>query len=234
MPVAMRRFRICATSFAQSWRAWIQVPCASRFPAATRKRRWTVAGLSNGCAPGCTGQAAATVLPWTIHRAYLGDWSPVVEGILSGAQERDSAASFGLFFSITCNDDIAFLREADVAPDTEGTFLGDYRVRQQQAACRDWPKVSVPAGDRTPVRTSVPTLFVSGDSDPATPLWFTARVAAGFSNQAEIVVGGQGHTEWSDCVSRNYERLVRSGAVESLESSCEPVPRPPFKTTESD
>ena len=168
-----------------------------------------------------------------IHRAYLGDWSPVVEGILSGAEERDSAASFGLFFSITCNDDIAFLREADVVPDTEGTFLGDYRVRQQQAACRAWPKVSVPTVDRTPIRTSVPTVFVSGDSDPATPLWFTTRVAAGFSKKAEIVVGGQGHTEWSDCINRNYERLVRSGSVESVENSCEPVPRPPFKTTDS-
>jgi len=177
--------------------------------------------------------SSATALPWTIHRAYLGDWSPVVEGILSAAQERDSAASFGLFFSITCNDDITFLREEEVAPETRGTFLGDYRVRQQQAACRDWPKVSEPT-DRTPVRSPVPTLFVSGDSDPATPLWFTARVAAGFSNRAEIVVAGQGHTEWSDCVSQNYERLLRDGTVKNIDNSCEPVARPPFKTTESD
>jgi pimeloyl-ACP methyl ester carboxylesterase len=178
--------------------------------------------------------SSASMLPWVIHRAYLGDWSPVVEGILSGAQERDSAASFGLFFSITCNDDIAFLREADIVPATQGTFLGDYRVRQQQAACRDWPKVSIPPDYRTPVVSSVPTLFVSGDSDPATPLWFTTRVATGFSNRTEIVVGGQGHTEWSDCISRNYERLVRDGTAKNIENSCAPVARPRFKTTASD
>ncbi len=178
--------------------------------------------------------SSASILPWVIHRAYLGDWSPVVEGILSGAQERDSAASFGLFFSITCNDDIAFLRETDIVPETQGTFLGDYRVRQQQAACRDWPKVSMPPDYRTTVVSSVPTLFVSGDSDPATPLWFTTRVAAGFSNRAEIVVGGQGHTEWSECVSRNYERLVRDGTAKNIENSCAPAARPQFKTTASD
>ena len=176
----------------------------------------------------------AAILPWVIHRAYLGDWSPIVEGILSAAQERDSAASFGLFFSITCNDDVAFLREEDIVPETKATFLGDYRVRQQQAACRDWPKVPLPAGYREPVRSAVPTLFVSGDSDPATPLWFTTRVAAGFSNRAEVVVPGHGHTEWSDCIARLYERLVRSGSTAGIASTCEPVPRPPFKTTASD
>jgi pimeloyl-ACP methyl ester carboxylesterase len=178
--------------------------------------------------------SSAAILPWVIHRAYQGDWSPVVEGILSAAQERDSAASFGLFFSITCNDDIAFLREENIVPEKQETFLGDYRVRQQQAACRDWPKVSMPAGYRTPVRSPVPTMFVSGDSDPATPIWFTTRVAAGFTNRMEIVVGGHGHTEWSDCISRLYEQLVRSGSAENLESSCEPVPRQPFKTTAAD
>lgn len=171
----------------------------------------------------------AVILPWLIHQAYVGDWNPVVEGILSDARARDTAASFGLFFSITCNDDIAFLREQDIAPQTQGTFLGDYRVRQQQAACRDWPKVAVPTDYREPVRASAPTLFVSGDSDPATPLWFTTRVAAGFSNRAEIVVAGHGHTEWNDCISKAYEQLVQSGSVEGLKgSTCAAVPRPPF------
>jgi hypothetical protein len=41
-----------------------------------------------------------------------------------------------LFFSITCSEDIPFIREDDVAAETEGTFLSDYRVRQQQAACK--------------------------------------------------------------------------------------------------
>jgi pimeloyl-ACP methyl ester carboxylesterase len=100
--------------------------------------------------------SSAVILPWMIHRAFLGDWNPVVEGILSDARSRDSAASFGLFFSITCSDDVAFLREEEIVRETKATFLGDYRVRQQQAACRDWPKVSVPPGHRKPLRSAVP------------------------------------------------------------------------------
>lgn len=174
---------------------------------------------------------SSAALPWMIHRAYVEDWSPLVEGILSGARGYDSALSFGLFFSITCNEDVAFVREEDVVRQTQGTFLGDYRVRQQQAACKHWPKVSLPADYRTPVRSSVPTLFVSGDTDGGTPLWFTGHVAPGFSNRVEVVLGGRGHTEWSDCVGQLYERFVRSGAVRGLDaSSCKPVPRPAFKT----
>lgn len=173
---------------------------------------------------------SATSLPWMIHEAHGGNWTPIAETISSSMRGIDSELSFGLFFSITCNDDVAFIDEKEIANETRDTFLRDYRVRQQQAACRNWPRVAVPT-DRTPVKSSVPTLFVSGDSDAASPLWFTQRVAPGFSERAEVVVHGQGHTEWSDCVARLYERIVRSGSARDLRNaSCDAVPRPAFKT----
>jgi len=173
---------------------------------------------------------SATDLPWLIHRAHAGDWKPIEQGILENAAGGDAALSFGLLFSITCNDDIPFITEPAIARETQGTFLRDYRVRQQQAACREWPKSPI-AADRTPVQSDVPTLFVSGDSDAATPLWFTERVAAGFSHHVEVIAAGQGHTEWSECVARFYEQLVREGSVRNLRNTkCNAIPRPPFKT----
>jgi hypothetical protein len=157
---------------------------------------------------------------------------PIVEGILSDARETDSDLSLGLFFSITCNEDVAFLREESVTPETQGTFLGDYRLRQQQAACKHWPKVSLPKDYRTPVRSSVPTLFASGDTDGGTPLWFTERVAQGFSDRVQVVLRGQGHTEWNDCVAQIYQQFVRGGEARGFgRAACPPAPRPPFKTS---
>jgi pimeloyl-ACP methyl ester carboxylesterase len=173
---------------------------------------------------------SSAALPWMIHRAYLGDWSPISEGILSDARD-DSDFSFGLFFSITCSEDIPFIREDEVAGETGGTFLGDYRVRQQQAACRQWPKTSLPEGYREPVRSSVPTVFASGDADGGTPLWFMEHSAQGFSHRLEIVLRGQGHTEWNDCIAQIYQQVVISGSVDvGGPPTCPPVPRPPFKT----
>jgi pimeloyl-ACP methyl ester carboxylesterase len=172
----------------------------------------------------------AATLPWVVHRAFAGDWSPIVDGILSRAREVDDDLSWGLFFSITCSEDLPFVREEDVARETQGTWLGDYRLRQQQAACKQWPRSTLPKDYRTPIRSSVPTLFVTGDLDGGSPLWFTDRVAEGFSNHLTVVAHGQGHTEWNECVARIYELLVRSASARGLDSQpCPAIPLPPFK-----
>jgi pimeloyl-ACP methyl ester carboxylesterase len=173
----------------------------------------------------------AATLPWTIHRAFAGDWAPIVDGILSGARELGKNISLGLFFSITCSEDMPFVREQDVAPQTQGTFLGDYRLRQQQAACEQWPRSTLPKDYRRPVRSNVPTLFVTGDMDSGTPLSFTNRVAQGFSKHVAVVIHGQGHTEWNDCVATMYQQIVRNASVAGLDSqSCPAIQLPPFKT----
>jgi pimeloyl-ACP methyl ester carboxylesterase len=172
---------------------------------------------------------SSTTLPWMIHRAYLGDWSPISEGILSDARDS-SDLSFGLFLSITCSEDIPFIREDEVAGETEGTFLGDYRVRQQQAACRQWPKASLPVGYREPVQSPIPTVFASGDADGGTPLWFMEHVANGFSHRLEVVLHGQGHTEWNECIAKIYQKVVISGSVgDGGTSTCALVAGPPFR-----
>jgi pimeloyl-ACP methyl ester carboxylesterase len=172
---------------------------------------------------------SASNLPWLIHRAHQGDWDSIAKELLSDARDADSGLSFGLFLSITCNEDVAFVLEQNVPAATEGTFLGDYRLRQQQAACLEWPKASLPRDYRQPVRSDVPTLLVSGDADGATPLWYADHVAAGLPNHVQVVAVGQGHTEWSDCISRLHEGLVRSGSVSGLNPSCPAEPRPAFK-----
>ncbi|HEY2464040.1 MAG TPA: alpha/beta fold hydrolase [Steroidobacteraceae bacterium] len=172
---------------------------------------------------------SATQLPWLIHRAFAGDWNPLAKDLLADARDADRDFSFGLFFSITCSEDVAFIHEQDIGPETQGTFLGDYRIRQQQAACNQWPKTALPKDYRAPVMSAVPALFVSGDADGGTPLWYAKRVSAGFSNHLQVIAKGQGHTEWSDCIARLYQRMVRAGAVRGLDPSCPEVPRPPFK-----
>lgn len=173
----------------------------------------------------------AAALPWFFHRAYVGDWSPVLNGMLSNARDTEEDLSFGLFFSITCSEDVPFVKEKDVVAETRDTFLGEYRLRQQQAACKLWPKAKIPKGYREPIKSTVPTLFVTGDLDGGTPLWFTDHVAKGFSKHVTVVAHGQGHTEWNDCVARKYRQLVWSGSVRGLNSpSCPAMPLPPFKT----
>jgi pimeloyl-ACP methyl ester carboxylesterase len=228
-------------------------PCARAFPRLREEFRTVIARLDAGevrvPVPGAPGTATinrgrvvewlrsrlyrpgtSTDVPWMIHQAYLGEWGPIAEGLIENARGLDRGVSVGLFFSITCNDDVAFVDEADVVRESRGTFLRDYRIRQQQAACKRWPKVSHPPDYRAPVHSTVPTLFVSGDSDGGTPLWLTDHVAPRFSNRFEVVLRGKGHTDVSECVAGLYAQFVRSGQTVGLDSSaCTPTPRPPFK-----
>jgi pimeloyl-ACP methyl ester carboxylesterase len=173
---------------------------------------------------------SAAEVPWLIHQAATGNWAPVGEHILTHAREADAEESWGLFLAITCNEDVAFLREADIEPQTRGTVIGDYRVRNQQAACSHWPRYALTKNFRAPFHSDVPTLIVSGDLDPATPLAFTRHIAPGFSQRFEVILHGQAHSGWSDCVARLYDNFVRSGTTHTLKETCEKEePRPPFK-----
>jgi hypothetical protein len=107
----------------------------------------------------------------------------------------DSDLSFGLLLSIMCSDDVPFVRKDEVEAATRNTFLGDWRLRQQQTACKAWPHAVVPANYREPVRTQAPTMFVSGDSDGGTPVWFSEHATPGFQSRLEVIMSNRGHSE---------------------------------------
>jgi pimeloyl-ACP methyl ester carboxylesterase len=175
--------------------------------------------------------SSAARLPWLIDRASKGDWAPIVKGILEDARDADNDLSFGLLLSITCSDDVPFVREGEVAAATQNTFLGDWRLRQQQAACKAWPRTVAPASYREPIHTQVPTMFVSGDSDGGTPLWFTEHAAPGFRNRVELTMSNRGHTEWAPCIETLYQRFLNQASVQGLDAlACSHLSRPPFET----
>ena len=169
-------------------------------------------------------------LPWIIHRAAYEDWSPIIGALKERQGKSDDELSTGVFFSITCSEDIPFIPQAEIEKQTDDTYLGDYRVLEQQTICRNWPKSPVPKDYRVPVKSDVPALFVTGDHDGGTPLWYSDHVIHGFSHSALLIAQGQGHTEWSDCVSDHYGQLLQSGSADGLAGSCPAIPRPKFKT----
>jgi pimeloyl-ACP methyl ester carboxylesterase len=154
-----------------------------------------------------------------------------VKGILDNARDADNDLSFGLLLSITCSEDLPFVREGEVAAATRNTFLGDWRLRQQQAACKAWPHIVAPLSYREPIHTHVPTMFVSGDSDGGTPPWFTEHAAPGFRNRVEVTMSNRGHTDWAPCIETQYQRFLNQGSVHGIDASaCSRLSRPPFKT----
>ena len=171
----------------------------------------------------------AAALPWVLHQAHAGNWQPFVDDLFDFTRGMDAQLSMGLFFSITCSEDVAFLREPDILARVTPSTFGDGRVRSQQAACAQWPRYRVPEGYHDPLRTEVPTLLVSGEFDPATPAVLAARAASGYARHAALMLRGQGHSGWSDCIAERYARMLRQGSVEGIVDDCPAKARPAFK-----
>jgi len=81
----------------------------------------------------------ASLLPLNVHLAAQGDWKPMAENARRFAGHGGTAVADGYYLSLTCSEDIPFLEEDKIPAAVQGAFLGDLRIRKQQAACAVWP-----------------------------------------------------------------------------------------------
>jgi hypothetical protein len=93
----------------------------------------------------------------------------LVSGFLETVRGFYAGARMGLHYAITCNEFVDRIRPDEIEPATRGSYLGSWRVKNQMAACKDWPKTDLPADYFEPFRTDVPAVLISGDTDPAAP-----------------------------------------------------------------
>lgn len=164
---------------------------------------------------------AATV-PAELHRAARGDFGPFAARELEQSARFARVLSHGLFITATCAEDVAFIDEDDVRRATADTFLGDYRVRRQQSACRIWPKgEGIDADFQKPVTLDVPVLILSGQFDTATPPSEAAKVAAHLPDARHIVFPNQAHDLTNPvCASALIAQFVQAGSSRDLDTGC--------------
>src|SRR5439155_7780505 len=110
------------------------------------------------------------------------------------------------------------------------SFFGRALVDDFLAACRVWPRGSVPADFYDPVRSNVPVLLLSGGIDPATPPRHAEEVAKTLANARHFIAPQVGHgVSLHGCGPRLVEKFFRAGDAKSLDGKClERIPRPLF------
>jgi pimeloyl-ACP methyl ester carboxylesterase len=167
--------------------------------------------------------AEAALLPLAIHQAAQGNWKPLAEAVSHDERGKRLLAD-GFYQSVTCAEDLAFIRDEEIAPAVAGTFLGDFRVRAQKAACEGWPIRDLGPDVHAPVISDVPALLISGERDPATPASEAARVARTFERSRHLVIADGAHSmdgmQGADCLLRLITRFIEAGSVEGLDTSC--------------
>ncbi|HEV7426027.1 MAG TPA: alpha/beta hydrolase [Thermoanaerobaculia bacterium] len=167
------------------------------------------------------------LIPQMVHRAAAGDWSWI--GTYWLRYRKGWYDDIGPFLSISCPGDVRWIRDAAISPATANTFLGDYRVRRQLAACEAWapgraPRVAVPASD-------VPVLILTGDRDPVTPPRWAELLQSQLPRSRTIVLANNAHTEPSDCALALEIAFFDAGSFDRIDGSCAKIiPRSPYAT----
>jgi len=170
-------------------------------------------------------------IPFLIEQAMAGDFSPFAEAALRANRDIYSGGNMGLHYAITCNEFVSRIRPEEVEPATNGSFLGSWRVRDQMAACRNWPKTELPNDYFEPFRLDAPAVLVSGEADATGSRGRWGKEVASFMpNAVHVIVPGGGHTPDNDCTRRIRHALFRSGTTKDLDTSCmAKLQRPAFK-----
>lgn len=168
-------------------------------------------------------------LPLMIHKAAGGDFAPLAQASVNSRLGAIDGIASGLLFSVTCAEDMPYIDPAEVPARTAGSFLGDYRVRQQLGACSVWPRGTAAPGHREALRTDIPVLLVSGERDPVTPPAFADRAARFLSRGKKIVVPWGSHGGDDPCTLKIQRDFLRKGSAQGLDTSClSRIKMPPF------
>ena len=136
----------------------------------------------------------------------------------------------GLYLSVTCAEDVPWIGDADAAAATRGTFLGDWRIARQQAACTIWnvPKRKL-AYARAP--SNVPVLFIAGTRDYVTPVAWVERVARQFPHGRVVQIPFLGHfpdgLSGMECIDTMMSALSANPDVAAVPAGCVATMHPP-------
>lgn len=169
------------------------------------------------------------LLPLLIHKAAEGDFAPLGQAAIASRLGAIRVLAMGMFFSVTCTEDVALIDPETIAARTAGSFLGDYRVRQQQAACAVWPHFQLPPEDKKSFRSDLPILLISGERDPVTPPAFADAARRLYSNSLHLVVPYGSHGGANPCVEGIRREFVARGGFAGIDTSCvEKSPMLPF------
>jgi pimeloyl-ACP methyl ester carboxylesterase len=182
------------------------------------KIAWNV--VADGVRWGLYSPQTSARLPWMIHQASAGDFVPLAQASVDARLNAIDGLTMGLFFSVTCSEDIPFIDPAQVPARTANTFLGDYRVKQQTAACGVWPHAKIEPGHSEPVRTDLPVLVLNGERDPVTPPDFGVRVTQAMTHAVRILVPWGTHGGDDPCTDKIQADFIEKGSGEGLDLSC--------------
>jgi pimeloyl-ACP methyl ester carboxylesterase len=148
----------------------------------------------------------------------------------------DTTSSLGLFYSVMCGEDMAFTTKHDLEASVQGLppaiqpALLDFGLFRY-SICQFWGMKPVPAVQKEPVSSHIPTLILQGEYDPVTPPANGMLAAKTLSKSYFFLFPGVGHgvsSPTSSCPG-DITRAFLKNPTERPDASCiSSMPKPDF------
>ena len=172
-------------------------------------------------------------LPALFREAARGRYDAFAQAYVTRARTIGQELSTGVHLAVYCTEDLPFVDPAAAPQASQGTRLGTYLLDEYAKACAVWPRGTLPADFRDPVRSSVPTLVLAGRRDPVTPAW-TAKEVAKTLTRARVVTWPAGGHGFEGIYARSCKpsiigEFIATAQVDRLPVGCAGRERPlPF------
>ena len=120
------------------------------------------------------------------------------------SRQVGSQLAAGMQYSVLCSEDAPFIASANIdRAALAKTFLGSDQIDAMVEICKLWPHGPMDPDLHSPLRSTIPTLLLSGEADPVTPPRDAQQVAQGLLHHRHLVLPGEGHGQLATgCVPR--------------------------------
>jgi pimeloyl-ACP methyl ester carboxylesterase len=167
---------------------------------------------------------SASRIPLLLHLAAQNNFTPLVNAAIGYRANIVAGGYNGMYLSVTCAEDLPPIKPGEGERNGANTFLGDYRLRQQRAACALWPRGKVPGNYAEPTVSHVPALILTGQWDPVTPPIYGDIAAKHLSRSLHVIVPHGGHAFGGlsnlDCLDNLIASFIEKGTTTGLDTSC--------------
>ena len=173
---------------------------------------------------GAYAPETASLIPLQIHSAARqNNFVPIASQALTVLTQLDRSLNYGMHNSVVCTEDVPFYTfdEATMRERLASTYLGYEQVEALVEICRHWPSGPIDNGFKEPLKTSIPTLLLSGEFDPITPPTNAEQVLPGLANAKHLVAPGQGHgVIGRGCVPNLLRTFVETADPSAVDGEC--------------
>lgn len=185
--------------------------------------------------------AGDDLISWVFSVLYVTQLIPVIPQVIYQIKARnytqlatiygeimfDDTLSAGFFYSAECSEDWPFLTQQSIAQSEQGIephlakVFGQEGEQQEYNICQFWKVQQVPAAQKQPVVSSIPSLITTGEYDPITPPANGQDAAKTLSNSYFFEFPGQGHgQEYSSFCSNQVISAFEDNPQVKPDGSC--------------